>query len=194
MKFILNTSFDFHFCALFDKKNQLVDFHSWENLRRDGVEVWGFLEKHDFPNLSLDFLGGVSGPGSFSSLRTASSILNSLSFFYKLPVHFVRADFVVEAFLRSKNISNNFLLNTFGEAVFFRNEVGDLVRISLDLAVEKFGEAVLFCAFLPEKKRNYFHQVEKISLVGIEKSCLEVLLSVRSQKNFVPDYEFPPVS
>lgn len=194
MKFILNTTFDFHFCAFFDVNNQLIDFHFWEQPRKDGIEIWNFLKKHNFQNLELSFLGGISGPGSFSSLRTASAILNMLSFSKNLPVHFVRADFVIEAFLKSKKVSHRFLLNTFGAAVFFRNEGGDLERITLEEAVEKFSNEVLFCEFLPEKKRSCFHQTKNISRKGIEKICLEVLQKTIPQKNFIPDYEFPPVS
>lgn len=193
MYFILNTSFDPHFCALFDKNKVLVDFRSWASVRRDGVEVWDFLGKNEVQSLDLNFLGGVSGPGSFSGLRTAGIILNTLSFVRNLPVRFVRADVVIKAFLGSKNLSVNFLLNSFGESVFFQNEKKELVRISSEEAVEKFKNEDLFCGLLPERKRKLFVGRKNISMDGVEKICLEVLEKTRSQENFIPDYEFPPV-
>ena len=89
MLFVLNTSLDPHFCALFDKDQNLIDQVSWEDRKQDGRSVFEFLEKH--PE-KLSFIGGISGPGGFSSLRAASSILQALALKYDLPIHQIRAD------------------------------------------------------------------------------------------------------
>lgn len=89
MLFVLNTSVDPHFCALFDEDHNLIDQVSWEDRKQDGSQVFEFLQKH--PE-NITFIGGISGPGGFSSLRAAAGILNALSFKYQLPIHQVRED------------------------------------------------------------------------------------------------------
>jgi tRNA A37 threonylcarbamoyladenosine modification protein TsaB len=85
VKFIINTSFDPQFCALsIDNQWQTCFFSS---KKKAGQETWEFLRDKNLEKLKLSFIGGVTGPGGFSSLRAASGILESLSLFYKLPIH-----------------------------------------------------------------------------------------------------------
>ncbi|MCK5461203.1 hypothetical protein KAI58_04425 [Candidatus Gracilibacteria bacterium] len=191
MQFILNTSFDPHFCALFDEKDQLVAFHFWENRRKDAFEIWSFLKIYDHSN--LDFIGGVTGPGGFSSLRAGGVILNALAFSKNLLVHGIRADIIIEAFLIQQGKDCDFLLNSFGKFVFCRKGNGKLERVETEKAVEKFEQEVLFLGLLPLEKQAAFKQKQEVSLNGIEKVCLEVLQKAEPQKSFLPDYEFPAV-
>lgn len=185
MKLILNVSIDPHFVALFDAQDCLVDQMSWADFKTGSRHVWDFLEKHQIK--SLDFVGGVSGPGGFSTLRVGGAILNALSLKYNIPVHQVRADKVVQALINS----DNFILNSFGNGVFIVKS-DDLERVEIDEIVEIFQQNPVFTDFLPDHKRSLFVPLElEYDLI---KTTLEVLKKQAPQKVFLPDYEFPPVS
>lgn len=194
MKFILNTSLDPHFCALFDAQGVLVDSLRWEDRRKTGIFVWDFLEKNKISEYSMSLIGGISGPGGFSNLRGAAGILNALSLKFEIPVHQVRADFFVERLLKKNNFDHeNFLLNSFSDGVFFQAKNKDLIRITVDKAVEEFKEEALFVGFLPEVKQENFSKKITVNFEDIEKILLEVLAESIPQKQFVADYEFPAV-
>ena len=188
MKFILNTAVDPHFCALFDSAGKLIECHKWTNRRRDGAETFDFLESHKAEDLKINFCGGVAGPGGFSSLRAGAGILNALAFAKKIPVHQVRADRWIAEFLGSKD----FVLNSFGDGVWVL-ESGELIRMPVGGAAEKFSDTPIFVGLLPPEKRGKFKKTLDVSLERAEKVLLEVLEKTQPQEIFHPDYEFPPV-
>ncbi len=193
MKFILNVAVDPHFCAFFDDNDRLIEKHEWMVNRRDGAEVFDFLERNNVSKQDITFIGGVSGPGGFSSLRAGAGILNSLSFAKDLPIHQVRADVWVAEFLQLKEEnSDHFLLNSFSDGVFYL-EKGKLQRIKIDEAVTKFENQKMFVFLLPSEKRDRFPQKINLSFENSEKVLLEVLKKQKPKKTFIPDYEFPPV-
>lgn len=185
MKLIINVSLEPHFVALFDADNQLVDQLTWDDFKTGSQRIWDFLEKHQLEY--LDFIGGISGPGGFSTLRVGGAIVNALALKFKIPVHQVRADRVVQALVGS----DNFILNSFGNGVFLlKND--DLERIETEKAVDMFQQKPVFIDFLPERKRSLFMPLNlEYDLVKI---TLEVLQDSEPQKIFLPDYEFPAVS
>ena len=127
MKLIINTSTDPHFCALFDAQGVLVKRLEWTVKKADGAKIFEFLKKHDVQNMELSLIGGVSGPGGFSSIRVTASILNSIGFAKKLPVHQVRADIWISEFLRVNNYPpESFLLNSFSDGVFYVDQTSPL--------------------------------------------------------------------
>lgn len=187
MKFILNTAIDPHFCALFSEEGVRLFYHEWENRRDDGQELWNFLAQHDVSTFT--FLGGVSGPGGFSSLRVGAGVLNSLAFSTGLNVHSLRADFWQEALLSEKG---EVLLNSFGDGVWSRSGK-DLVRRELAEAREMFQETPVCVSWLsPEKEAVFAHPVF-IDMKKAPEILLKSLSEVDAHPQCITDYEVPPV-
>lgn len=192
MQFILNTSFDPHFCALFDDKNKLIAESNWMIPREDGQHIWDFINTHIKADTKLNFIGGISGPGSFSSLRTAGAILNSLSFKFKLPIHQTRADRAISDYLvTTQNTQTPFLLNSFGQRVFtVKNDKlipQDLSKNLLD------SNAPYITTWLPEAKAKNFTNTIETDPLGPQSTILQTLKKQSPQPAFVPDYEYPAV-
>jgi hypothetical protein len=194
VKFILNTAIDPHFCVLFDEDNNLLHRQEWTHRRRDGIEIFEFLETH-LPSENaelLSFIGGVSGPGGFSSLRAGAGVLNALAFAHKIPIHHVRADIWIRSFLAEHGQNENaFVLNSFSEGVFVPQK-DKLIRMNVSQAALEIQYPV-FDALLPESKRSFFPQKINISFQNSEHSLLRSLLNCSPSESFLPDYEFPPV-
>ena len=193
MQFILNMSFAPHFCALFDAENALIEKIVWEDFKKGGEEVWEFLDRHKIYEQNLTFIGGVSGPGGFSSLRAGGAILNALSLKFGIPIHQTRADNVLAQFLETHNYpSSDFLLNSFSGGVFWL-EKDRLVRGEIDALPSKITAQPQFVGCLPEEKQKKVPQTIDLSFEGIEATTLAVLQKSTAQKIFVPDYEYPAV-
>ncbi len=206
MKFILNTAVDPHFCALFDEQGKLIKQQEWTNRRRDGQEVYEFLQNRvrtpnkKSSNSEITFCGGATGPGGFSSLRAGGGILNALAFSNKIAVHQVRADIWIKEFLKNsitrvpKNRTRveNFLLNSFSDGVFYR-EGEELVRVNVEEAVKKFVDQEVWVELLPKEKKEKFTKQSKIPFNNKEEVLLKVLENSQGKEQFEPDYEFPPV-
>jgi len=193
VKFILNTAVDSHFCALFDEQGKLIKQQEWTNRRRDGQEVYEFLENEETDKII--FCGGVTGPGGFSSLRAGGGILNTLAFSNKIAVHQIRADIWIREFLSSnsnKEFELCFLLNSFSDGVFY-TEGEELVRVDVEEAVKKFADQEVWVELLPEEKKEKFTKQSKISFDNKEEVLLKVLENSQGKEQFEPDYEFPPV-
>ncbi len=192
MKLVLNTAIDPHFCAILDADNNVVKKAKWENRRHDSKEIWNFLRDNRAQKIKFQMIGGISGPGGFSSLRTSAGVLNAISFSQKIEVQQVRADFFVEAFLQSKNHEENFVLNSFGSSVFMRD--GEkLKRMEITDAIEKFKDEKVFIDLLPEEKAKLFKNKTNLKFENTESVLGEVLSTQKFHKIFIPDYEFDPV-
>lgn len=192
LQFVLNTSFDPHWCQLFDDQDKLMAQAHWSVPREDGQQIWNFLATHLKPQDTLTFIGGISGPGSFSSLRTSGAVLNTLSFKFALPIHQVRADQAILDYLASINRSQApYLLNSFGQRVFWPQ--ADELKV-IDLASDTLPTNQKFITtWLPEAKRSGLNTAENIDPLGPQKTILETLKNTQPQAQFVPDYEYPPV-
>ncbi len=193
MKFICNTSFNPHFCALFSAKEALVDALFWERPKEDSQKIWDFCHRHKIRDLDINFLGAVSGPGSFSSLRASSVIMQSLSFYFKCDIHQIRADKVIHEFLNTIPKSPKlFLLNSFSSGVFLPE--GDLLKkYDIIQASELIGDTACFTGLLPTEKAKHIKNKVEYELNRIENVTLKTLNQTKSSKVFVPDYEYPPV-
>ncbi len=193
MKFIINTSLEPEFCALFNKDNVLIDIIHFPNRRKTGLLIWKFLEKYNISSQSLSFIGGITGPGSFSSLRTTAGILNVLNLKFGLPVHQARADLMVKALLKKERIPvDTFVLNSFGDSVFYPQN-HQLIRASLDQVVEKFKQKTVCVSFLPKEKGLFFEKTMKVETSPLPQICLSVLEQQSPSVSFEADYEFPAV-
>jgi len=191
MKFVINTAVDPHFCAIFDEK-KLIDADFWTNRRADGERTWKFLEK--FPIEKINFAGGVAGPGGFSSLRVVAGILNAISFAKKIPLRQVSADVWIRQFLISRGHPDaQFLLNSFGDGVFFRNSHGKLQKLSVVEATAKFADTEVFVALLPPEKQKCFSKKLDLKFTDSVRDLLDALESAPKRENFVPEYGFSPV-
>ncbi len=184
MKFVLNTAIDPHFCAIFSRENELLDKLVWTERAKDGANIYEFLVKQNPAKIS--FCGGVSGPGGFASLRASASVLTAISVTNKIPIHQISAEKWIADFLGHEN----FLLNTFGQAVWTVQNG----KISRDFPenIDKNRETVV--EFLPDSKKKMFSNPLRIPLDGLEESLLTALRKEEPQKTFIPHYEFPPVS
>ncbi len=191
MKFIINTALDPHFCALFDDEDNVIEKVTWENRRKDGESTWNFLKKYDLSE--IDFVGGVSGPGGFSSLRAAAGILNSIAFANKLQVFQIRADKLIQEFLGAHNFEGKFLLNSFGKSVFFVDNNGKLEREEVTLVAEKYKDREVFAELLPEDKKALFKKTAPLPLDNLNQAMIKSLQKETPQKYFLPDYQFSPV-
>lgn len=192
MQFILNTSFDPHWCALFNPKNQLVAESHWDTPREDGRRIWEFLHTHLKPTDALTFIGGISGPGSFSSLRTAGTTLNALAFKFKLPIHQVRADQAITDYLLSIGRDQEpYLLNSFAQRVFWPQN-GQLKVINLSEVKRPHNQSFI-TSWLPESKRDGLKPAADLDPLGPQKTLLQTLKNAEPQAQFIPDYEYPPV-
>lgn len=183
MKFIVNTSFDPHFCAIFSEKNKLIDKLSWTERAQDGKNIYNFLAKQNPAKFS--FCGGVSGPGGFVSLRATANVLTSISVTNNISIHQISA----EELLSNTLGHEDFLLNSFGQAVW-KTEKGKISREFLkdiDLNREWFVD------LLPLDKQEIFSRKIKHSLENIDQELLENLLKKESQRVFIPHYEVSPV-
>lgn len=184
MKFILNMSFAPHFVVLFDEKNVEIDRLEWEDFRAGSQHVWDFLGRHKIgTETKLSFVGGVAGPGGFSTLRVGGAIINALAFRFRLPVHQVRADVIARALTGG----NGFLLNSFGDGVFVP-EGEELSRVAV---TQLKSDRPLFIDWLPPEKQDQFVPM-KIE-ADVIKTTLQVLQKAESRRVFLPDYEFPAV-
>jgi len=185
VKFILNVSFAPHFVALFDVDDGLVASESWDDFRAGGQIVWDFLGKNKIgEDVDLTFIGGVSGPGGFSTLRVGGAIINALGHRFDLPVHQVRADHIARELIGS----DDFLLNSFSDGVFVP-KAGDLVRMPF---AEVDNSQPLFVDWLPEHKAERFEKLTTDK--DLVMTTLQVLKVQTSRKVFLPDYEYPAVS
>jgi len=185
MKLILNVSFAPHFVALFDADDQPLDILEWDDFRSGGQKVWDFLGTHKIGNgLDLTFIGGVSGPGGFSTLRVGGAILNALAHRFDLPVHQARADLIARELIGSDDV----VLNSFGDGVFIPDGT-DLKRVPV---TEVSKEKPLFIDWLPEDKKSKFKNLK--SKKEFITTTLQVLEQQNPTKVFLPDYEYPAVS
>ena len=192
MKLVLNTAIDPHFCAILKTDNTVLEKVSWENRRRDGEEIWNFLQKNKVQEIEFKMIGGVSGPGGFSSLRASAGILNAIAFSRKMEIKQVRADLFVAAFLRSQKQAENFILNSFGNSVFVLD--GEkLKRLETEKAVVNFRNKPVFVDLLPEEKAKFFTNTIDLKFKNTESVLGEILSTQKPQKIFIPDYEFEPV-
>lgn len=192
MKFVLNTSFDPHFCALFDAQDNPVAKAAWAIPRQDGQAVWDFLNQYLPPDTTLSFIGGVTGPGSFSSLRTAGAVLNSLSFKFKIPIHQARADKAIQDYLNTtEHAQTPFLLNSFSQRVFVPQN-GQLKVLEINQAT---AEIITPCitSWLPEAKATQIKNSVNTDPLGPLKTILGTLENSLPQPQFIADYEYPPV-
>ncbi len=187
MKFVLNTSIDPHFCFLAEDSGEIVDLCVWENRRRDGKEIFAFLEKHADVKEKIDFLGGVSGPGGFSSLRAGAGVLNALSITQKVQTHSIRADQWVAGLLDTP-----FVLNSFGDGVFVPKN-GKLERVLLADASGLLKMESIYVGLLPEEKQVRFFSPDQREIDLTSKDSLQTLLILLEKENaqdlFVPTYE-----
>ena len=191
MQFLINTSLEPFGCALI-QDHKILEISLWDDFRKGGEASWEFLDTHKNLWSQITLIGGVSGPGGFSNLRVAGVILNALSLKLELPIHQVRADKVVESLLSSQNKEALFLLNSFGSAVF-ESDQGNLKRLELEQAVDKFGSTETCVSFLPTVKQAGFTKPIVIDKEQLYPCIGSIIQSVPPQSIFVPDYEYPAV-
>ncbi len=192
MKFVLNTSFNPHFCLLLDSDNNLKAEAHWEIPREDGIHIWDFLKTNLPSDVELTFIGGVSGPGSFSSLRAGGAILNALAFRFNLPIHQARADQVIQDHLKDMNQdSTSFFLNSFGSRIFTVDH--DKLR-PIEISDESLDKsASTITSWLPPNKAKNFNNSIKVDPLGPQQTIINTLENTTGQKVFIPDYEYPAV-
>lgn len=188
MKFILNTAVDPHFCTLFDDEGKRVSYHQWQDRRRDGKELWEFLNKQNSSNFT--FLGGISGPGGFSSLRAGAGVINALAFTTGLPIHSVRADFLQKALLKDER--GAVVLNSFGDGVWMQ-EGKELTRKPAAEAGESFAQNPVCISWIPIEKQAFFKNPVSVDMEKAPEILLRLLETTKEQSMFVPDYEVPAV-
>lgn len=190
MKFILNTSLEPHFCALFDDEGALLNQEQWSDFRRDGEIIWNFLDKHQTEDLT--FIGGIAGPGGFSSLRASGAILNTLSIKHELKLHQVGAEQVVRQLLNDEDKPDVMVyLNSFSQKVLRLNTKGILEAVELEAARERVEKACV--TFLPEGKNKDFQEAVEVDRENLIATTLSILERQKPQSDFVPQYQFPPV-
>lgn len=178
-------SFAPHFAVLFDAENTEIARLEWDDFRAGSQYVWDFLDRYKVgTETTLSFVGGVAGPGGFSTLRVSGAIINALAFRFGLPVYQVRADIIARALIGG----DGFLLNSFGDGVFVP-ERGELSRVAV---TQIKSDRPLFIDWLPPDKQVHF--VPAIIEADIVKTTLEVLEKVEPRPVFLPDYEFPAVN
>ena len=203
MHFILNTAIDPHFCALFSEAGDLIEVKSWDVHRRDGQEVYDFMARHNFSNQSISFIGAVTGPGGFSSLRVSSTVMQALSLKFGIPIRQIRAD----AWARDLFGHEHFILNSFGDTVWLNkcanekireyanNVKDDLARLPAKTIAEFFENESVATFFLPAEKAEHFinRSEQTYSDQQLAQSLLTNLQAQQPVKQFVPDYHFAPV-
>ncbi|PID70181.1 hypothetical protein CSB37_03325 [bacterium DOLZORAL124_38_8] len=188
MKFILNTTITPHFCALFSEQNELMQIRMWEQNKKDGDEVFAFFADYIKDDTTLTFLGGVAGPGGFSSLRVASGVLTACSIKYNLPIHSVLA----ETWL-AEITDTDFLMPSFGKNVWFVHNGTKTLQSVFDFK----GVDSVDVRFLQPKQQQKI-MAEPQPLYRFSSSdVLQLLLLLEAnqpQAVFVPAYAVPPVS
>jgi len=191
VKFVLNLSLTPFFAAVFDEENILIEKIFCRELKNSSAKIWNFLQKFEIKKIAA--AGGICGPGGFSSLRAAATILNSIAFSQKISLFSMRADFFLKKILQQKNLKNvDFLLNSFSNNIFFRDKNENLQQISVEIAAEKFRDQKFLVDFLPPEKQKFFRKIN-LKLENLEKNLLKILLQQRPKKVFLPEYFFPAV-
>ena len=183
MKFIINTSLDPHFCAIFSRENILLEKKTWTHRSQDGQNIYELLSHYEINK--IDFCGAVSGPGGFASLRASACVITSISFANTIKIHQISAEKLMNLVLGN----DDFLLNSFGDSVW---EIVDkkIARVSLtDIDINK----AYFVDVLPQSKAALFPKKIKYSLENIENVLLRGLIDSEPSEVFIPHYEFPPV-
>jgi tRNA A37 threonylcarbamoyladenosine modification protein TsaB len=195
VQFILNTAIDPHFCALFDDESSLIEIKSWITRHQDSEETWSFFKKHNFDSHSFSLIGGISGPGGFSSLRVAAGILNALGLAKNQSIYQVRADAWISSILKeNKENPEAFCLNSFGDGVFYREErTKKLIRATAKKESQKWQNTPCFVGLLSPEKQTLFPQKIEIDLKNQELLLLKILQKTKPQENFISEYEVPPV-
>ncbi len=188
MQFVINTSLEPFGCALI-QDNKIIDQNIWEDFKKAGESTWAFLEKHKKQWKEIQFIGGVSGPGGFSNLRVSGVILNALSLKLDLPIYQVRADKVVKALLKAEGVEAEFILNSFGDAVFCVDGES-LIRTERKTLLEEKARCV---EFLPVQKQQGFTNTISVPKTKLYLIISQELQQTKPQKIFIPDYEYPPV-
>jgi hypothetical protein len=191
MKCIINTALSPHFCIIFDDTDTIVEVQNWDNLKLDGKNMFEILGKYSVHD--IDFVGWISGPGGFSSLRAGSAIINALAFATQKPIHQIRADQWIRAILKNQGISTeHFVLNSFSDFVFITRD-GILQKISIDEAVQLFRDIPVFVDFLPEEKKGRFLRHQTIDVSRMYDILLSELQQLKPCDRAIPDYMFDPV-
>lgn len=192
MKFILNLSVDPHFCALVRADGSVAEYQEWADRKQDGTKVWDFLQIQSTLNHQIDFLGCVSGPGGFSSLRAAAGIMHALGHKLQLPIHTVRSDAWLSALLQHNQIRATLLLNSFSNKVFLCQD-SEIAPYEIKSVQTKLQDQVVYVGCLPSHKQEIFPDGIKTPLFDSIQILAQVLTNTKPQTYYVPDYAFAAI-
>lgn len=186
MIFLLNTSIDSHWCALFDATGTIVAQCVWTDRKRGVNMVHGFIEAHRERFEVLEWCGGIAGPGGFSSLRAASVMMNTIAWKHGVGVRTCTAIELGRAHCGAES----FALNCFGATVFVCEKGLEYERVGIE-TLEKYEGCV---GFLPTEKQPE----TKKQAIEPETLMYELFEVLRTKKKnpagFVPEYFFEAVT
>lgn len=194
MKLIVNTATLPHFCELRDRKNILVAQEEWDTRRMDARVIADFMRQQGIAGKELVFLGGVAGPGGFTSLRVGTTVLNTLAVTRALPVYGVGLDAWGRAALTRANMPDiPVLMNSYGDGFCIRAQDYSLQRITCEEALLTYERAPILLNFIPEEKRDPFIQGVLLEEKTLRESLLPALENTNPLPSLTPEYESPPV-
>lgn len=190
---MLNTSLNPHFVALYSADGESVAVESWTAFREDTDRVIHFLLQQRLDqHTPLQWVGGVTGPGGFSSLRAASSLLQGLSLTHGCPIRGVSAEALVRFLLMAMGVENpRFVLNSFGQRVFLVEDT--MTLLTAQEAAEQCRDVPVCTTFLPEEKAAYFLQRYDVDVRAVPGALFSLLSGAEDRDDWVPLYAFPPV-
>ncbi len=192
MKILINTAIKPHFCACVDTDERLLDVVFWDTPRQDGEHIYAFFKKHESLLSQITAIGGISGPGGFSSLRVGMLVLNTYRFVYGCEIYTVSADMCMQEYKKNMPAHTVIVLNSFGKKGWIVKENGFVLVDDIAQWVSESSDR-LCLDFLPFEKRN-----GRKNDVEVDTSAFPIMLYRALQKsNSVaaahPEYGFDVV-
>lgn len=188
--FLLNLSIEPYFCALVTDNTSPI-FKTWQTGTQGSSIIWTFCQSHLSELETCRWIGGITGPGGFSSLRVTAEILEILQEKYNVPLRSVRADKVAQTYLERRDTKSDIILNAFGNHIFHATQTSqELELIDLEKASQLYPQA--FLGFLPPHKQTSWgptaSSCEDITIQDLINASFDELNNRSDQTLFLPYY------
>jgi len=191
MEFYLNFSLEPYGVSLF-KEGEIYAKEEWVDPKQGAQIVWDFLEKHKARVEDIKRIGGISGPGGFSSLRVGGTILNTLAYKLDQPIYQARADCIVRALAEAQDFKGQLVLNSFGKSIWMI-EGAAIERRELEYLSLKEKSTHTATNFIPVTKSDSFENQGLLSMEQFWQILRSVLRRTEPFPQFIPEYEYPAV-
>lgn len=190
MILLLNVSVEPFFIALLQEDGVVFARAEIPNNKQVGEKIFEFCEAHKTYFPSLVWVGGVTGPGGFATLRLGASLISSLNLVHKTPIRSVTAFEWVSDGLTQTPYSKA-VLNSFGSKVFLVEGMKNKAHELIDLDLVPFLSECWYGS-LPESKRTKLGLAKQKEILTAE-SLYKICIQKRDSEKYVAEYYFDAV-